>query len=69
MGLDPWGLGGNGRSKHQKKGLYQVGSVGLITPLQSEDPFSQGLSFLPGLVQQFRKLCFALWEKKKSKVK
>ena len=46
-----------------------MGSVGLISPLQSEDPFSQGLSFLPGLVQQFRKLCFALWEKKKIKSK
>ena len=52
--------GGNGGSTHQKKGLYQVGSMGLITPLQSEDPFPQGLSFLLGSGQQLRKLCFAL---------
>ena len=46
-----------------------MGSVGLITPLQSEDPFPQGLSFLLGLGQQFKELCFALWIKKKKKNK
>ena len=51
------------------KGLYRVGPVELITPLQSDDPFPQALLFLLGLGQQFRKLCFPLWKKKKIKSK